>query len=155
MPRTVPALTADARGKLRPPLDAFVAAGDADQLAAVRVLLSASVSDSDRWMLRSAGLEVPTRGNPPRELDAELPAADIADLAAMPVVLTIEPRGTPVVADVGEPSTPDEPADAAPVEPETPPAAPAPDMATLLGPPAAGVVQVLPADGWVAIFADD
>jgi hypothetical protein len=147
MPRSVAVLTDEAREKLRAPLGDFVGAGDGDRLAAVRVFLSGSVSDGDRWMLRSAGLDIPTRGSVPREVDAELSAADLADLAAMPVVLGLESRGAAEAAAAdGRPV-----ADGAPATAPATAAAPAP----LAGPPGMGVVQGLPADGWRAVFAGD
>jgi hypothetical protein len=143
MSRSIAILSAEAREKLRAPLGDFVGAGDGDQVAEVRVLLSGSVSDGDRWMLRSAGLDIPTRGSVPREIDAQLSAADLADLAGMPAVLAIESRGgivqtTPEATQV---------ADDAPA-----PATAAPAVAAPAG---IGVVQGLPADGWRAVFADD
>jgi hypothetical protein len=143
MPRSIAVLTAEAREKLRAPLGDFVGAGDGDRIAEVRVMLSGSISDGDRWMLRSAGLDVPTRGSVPREVDAQLSAADLADLAGMPAVLAIESRGG-VVQAVPE---------AIPIAAD----APAPTAATLpvAGAAAVGVIQGLPADGWRAVFADD
>jgi hypothetical protein len=147
MPRSIAPLSSDARAKLLEPLGALVAAGDAERTAGARVFLSSSISDSDRWMLRSAGLDVPIRGDVPRDLEAELSAADLADLAAIPAVLRIEPLQVPEAAPQPELGDDESPAAMREVAPMVQPVT----VSTL----ASAVLQALPSDGWQALFAAD